>query len=276
MRSRSAPPALMGAQEIDEPAPGPVPDILPGPVEQVPPGAGAQQEAGGVGGVPAPRPVRLYGGGADRLVPGPGQHVAHGRRVRQREHAGLTRGAQWADGQQVTQRLDGQKPLGAAGLRRADEGDTAAGAQRPPDVGEGGDGIGEEHHREPADRHVEAPGPERMDLDIRLLERHIAERFVLRGLPRAGEHRRRQVEPQRLPAARPPRGEPGGGPRPAADVEDTVPVGDCRGGEQGFVESLVHTVPTGLVGGPVRPLVTVPCLLLIRADGVSHTVLPGG
>ena len=95
--------------------------------------------------------------------------------------------------------------------------------QRPPDVAERGDGIGEEHRPEPADRQVESTRPERMHLSVTALEREIPHSLVPRRLPRPRNGRRRHVNPEHGTAHGQPGSLPGGPPTPTPDVDHPVP-----------------------------------------------------
>jgi hypothetical protein len=78
----------------------------------------------------------------------------------------------------------------------ADEGEAAAGAGRPAQVGERGDRVVEEHDPEPGDDRVERSIAEGVDLGVGLLERGVREpgRASVGACP--GQHRRGQVDPE--------------------------------------------------------------------------------
>ena len=118
--------------------------------------------------------------------------------------------------------MDGDVPLVAlVGL--PDHHHQAPGrAQRPPDVGERGDGVVEEHRAEPADRQVEALRRKAVDLRVGMLEGDVAESFRPGELAGALDRGRRDVDPERTARLGRARGLSGRLPGPTADVEDVV------------------------------------------------------
>lgn len=226
-------------------------------------------ERGSVGNVASPDLVGLDTVTGDIAEPGAGQHRANPRRVGEsrRPRAVLTgRGRQ-----KRCQRAENGAEVGSGECGHAQEGEPAARFQRPADIRERGDRIGEERHREPAERDVENRVLEREDLDVALLEHHIRDTFGVRARPRRREHRGGQVDPGRSPERSTDGGEPGDLPVAAAEVEHPVPLADSGGVEQEFVESAVHRVVALVVLGPMPSLVAVPRLRLRGVDDAGHT-----
>jgi hypothetical protein len=95
-------------------------------------------------------------------------------------------------------------------------------AQRPPDVGERGDGVVEEHRAEPADREVEALLRKAVELRVGALEGDVVKSL------RAGEFAGTldggcgDVHPERTTRLGAARGITGRLPGPTSDVEDVV------------------------------------------------------
>jgi hypothetical protein len=110
-------------------------------------------------------------------------------------------------------------------------------AQRPPDVGERGDGVVEEHRAEPADCQVEAVLRKAVGLRVGMLEGDVAEPLGL------GEHAGTldggcgDVDPERTACLGCARGLSGRLPGPASNVEDVVVELNATGPAQYFVVS---------------------------------------
>jgi hypothetical protein len=99
---------------------------------------------------------------------------------------------------------------------------SAGRAQRPPDVVERGDGVGEEHGAEPADRHVEALLRETINLRVSALEGHVTELLCSGELASTLDRGHGDVDPERNARSGGARGLPRRLPSPAADIEDVV------------------------------------------------------
>lgn len=129
-------------------------------------------------------------------------------------------------------RLDRDMPLLVLGGLPDQLHQARARTEGPPDVGERGAGVGEEHRAEPAGGEREVLRREGMGLGVGLHEADIAEPVRL-GLP-AGprQHRTRDVDAERGPRRGGSGGVPGGLPGAAADVEDTVTGPDVEGRPQ--------------------------------------------
>ena len=95
-------------------------------------------------------------------------------------------------------------------------------AHRPPDVGERGHGVIEEHRAEPADGQVEALRREKVDLRVGALEGDVA--YLLRPGEFAGalDSRRRDVDAERTACPGHARGLTGALPAPASNVQDVL------------------------------------------------------
>jgi hypothetical protein len=123
-------------------------------------------------------------------------------------------------------------------------------AQRPPDVGERGDRVVEEHRAEPADGQVELLRWKAVDLGVGSLEGDVAEPLCLRGLAGTIDHPRGQVDPQRAARGGRARGLPGRLPGPTTDVEDVVVTPDATSPAQ----HLVVPPQLGVVVDRTRPV----------------------
>ncbi len=105
-------------------------------------------------------------------------------------------------------------------------------AERPPDVGERGDGVVEEHRAEPADDQVEALDRKAVSLRIGTLEGDVVQPFGPGEFGGARDGRCGDIDPDS--AARPsqPAGLTGGLPASASDVQDVVGWPYCPGPPQ--------------------------------------------
>ena len=102
-------------------------------------------------------------------------------------------------------------------------------AQRPADVGEGGDGVVEEHRAEPADCQVEALLRKAVDLCVGVLEDDVAEPLGLGQLAGTLDGGCGDVDPERTACLSCARGLSGRLPGPTSDVEDVVVELDATG-----------------------------------------------
>jgi hypothetical protein len=130
--------------------------------------------------------------------------------------------------------VDGDVPLvSLVGL--PDHHHQAAGrAQRPPDVGERGDRVVEEHRAEPAEREVEAVGRKAVDLRVGALERDVAKPLRPGEFAGTFDGGRGDVDPERAACLGDARGITGRLPGPTSDVEDVVVRPDATGPAQCF------------------------------------------
>jgi hypothetical protein len=150
------------------------------------------------------------------------QDLPHGRRVGERERIrSLASGGHFPFGC-FEGLVDRDVPLVALVGLPDHHHQAPSRAQRPPDVGERGDGVVEEHRAEPADRQVEALWRKAVDLRVGMLEGDVAESFRPGQLPGALDRGRRDVHPERTPRPGRARGLSGRLPGPTADVEDVV------------------------------------------------------
>ena len=143
--------------------------------------------------------------------------------------------------------MDGDVPLVALGGLPDHHHQAAGRAQRPPDVGERGDGIVEEHRAEPADRKVEALGRKAVVLRVGAFEGDVAEPLGPGELAGPLDGGCGDVDPERAAGMGRTRGLPGRLPGPASDVEDVVAELDVAGPAQCLVVPLQFgVVATGV------------------------------
>ena len=187
--------------------------------------AGAREAADPVQGGGHVRPV------VDRLVdvsegdasePRSVQDRCHGRRIGERERIG-SRGTGGCrspgSGQGVA---DSDAPLVALVRLPHHHHQPSGRAQRPPDVGERGHGVTEEHRAEPADGQVEALLRKGVDLRVGALEGDVAYPLRLGELAGPLDGGFGDVDPERAAGPRQARGLAGGLPEPASDVQDLL------------------------------------------------------
>ena len=125
--------------------------------------------------------------------------------------------------------MDSDVPL-VAFLGLPDHHHKAAGrAQRPPEVGEGGDGVLEEHRAEPAHCQVEALLRKAVDLCVGVLEDDVAEPLGLGQLAGTLDGGCGDVDPERTACLSCARCLSGRLPGPTSDVEDVVVELDATG-----------------------------------------------
>ena len=194
---------------------------------------------------------RLVDAGEDDVVePGRLQKLLNGRRVGEREWI-RSRGS---GGHRSLRSFEGSAdhdvPLVALrGL--PDHHHQAPGrAQRPPDVGERGAGIAEEHRAEPADPQVEALGRKAVDLRVGALEGDVADPLSPGELAGTLDGARGDVHAKRAACLGRARGLPGRLPGPASDVEDVVVDLDATR----LVQDLVVQPQFGVVAAGAGPV----------------------
>jgi len=160
-------------------------------------------------------------------------------------------------------------------LPQAEEGESAAGAQRAPDVAERRHRVGEEHDPEAADRHVESADGEGVDLGVAAFVGDVGQALGAGGGASAFQYRGGQVDADHLALGCPLGRQAGGLAVAAADVQHPFGAVDGGGGEQRRVEAAVDRVVAVLERGPVAALVAVPGLGLFGVhDLVQRRALP--
>jgi hypothetical protein len=177
--------------------------------------------------------------------------------------------------------VDGNVPL-VAFVGLPDHHHQAPGrAQRPPDVGERGDGVVEEHRAESADCQVEALLRKAVVLCVCVLEGDVVHTFSLGELAGALDCGSGDVDPERTACLGRPRGLSGCLPGPASDVEDVVVRLDATGPAQYMVVPLQFGVVAGgpgcmAVGGGWHSgaLPTIGAARALLVTGVNHDGIP--
>ena len=155
--------------------------------------------------------------------------------------------------------------------------ETPPGPQCPPDVGERGDGVGEEHRPESADGDVEALRWERVGRGVRALEGDVGKPRRVREPAGPLDHGRGDIHPQRGPGLRHARRVTRRLPGSTPDIEDVIVGPDAVAPSQGLVVPLQLGIVVDAVHATFRgrlPLSRAPLTKPASSSGGVRARLP--